>query len=522
MNTNSIDEQMAQGAAAWNERETHENLMRELNTVGVRSEDVVLGDEYGSEYSGTTTTVYHADLADIATLNKIVERGNDEEIARLISRYNLILANPQTKMSGYLPDFVQIALVKRHRQSEIEAVTKLYGFCPEAQKVMFEMWAHQDLVAYTQKHGFCEECQAKMLAKWSHDELFGYALKHSFAKAGEELVLTTWGDREISAYVARHPLTLEGQKMLIKRGRHEEIMSFMRCNELDHRVYLDLLDRGNHEEILLALSVSYSRDMVLPVGFNKLVDRGDHEEILAVMRHMVARDFDADMQHRILARGNESEIVSMVKCGLCKELIDEVLQSYEDGKETLLGSIFASKSVRSMTRQQEERFIKVAPSKEFVSYVASQPLAPELIGMMIEKRSDEDIRFYIGCHLGQQGFKAHDEDALMNKASNDTLFTYYRMLPSWNREDKRFIYKLLKQEPLNHQLLIQIFMSLPSNVGVDEKEVALINGGRREDVLNYCRNTSITLCLKAFITLFFRDLEMFKLYLLGRETYYKS
>ena len=110
----------------------------------------------------------------------------------------------------------------------------------------------------------------------------------------------------------------------------------------------------------------------------------------------------------------------------------------------------------------------------------------------------------------------------MNKASNDTLFTYYRMLPSWNREDKRFIYKLLKQEPLNHQLLIQIFMSLPSNVGVDEKEVALINGGRREDVLNYCRNTSITLCLKAFITLFFRDLEMFKLYLLGRETYYKS
>lgn len=522
MNSNdSVAEQMAQGAAAWNERETHESLMRELDNVGVRSETTLLGDEYGSEYSGTTSTVYHADLPADATLNKIVERGNDEEIAKLINRYNLILLNPQTKMSGYLPGFVQIALVKRHRQSEIDAVTKGYGFCPEAQKVMFETWARQDLVAYAQKHGFCEECQAKMLAEWSHDELFGYALKHSFAKAGEELVLTTWGDREISAYVARHPLTLEGQKMLIKRGRHEEIMSFMRCNGLDHRVYLDLLDRGNHDEILLALSVSYSKDMVSPVGFNKIMDRGDHEEILAVMRHMVARDFDADMQHRILARGNEFEIETMVKRGLCKELVDEVLQSYEDGQETVLGRIFALKAIGGMTRHQEERFITVAPSAALLSYVANQSLAPELVGLMIDKRSDEDIRFYIECHLGQQGFKAQDEDVLLNKASNDTLYAYYRKLPSWNHEDKRFIYKLLKQEPLNHNLLIQIFMSMPSNSKVDEKEVALIKNGTREEVLTYCRNASITLCLKAFITLFFRDLEIFKVYLMGRETFYK-
>lgn len=513
--------QLAQGAVAWQENQTHLAVMKQLDSVKI-AERISDGDASGiSEYAGMTIRDYYAEKLPENTLIDIVRRGRDDEISYLISRYNAFFENYETRTSGYLPASVQILIVKRHQKTEIDAITEYYGFCEEAQKVMFEEWSHDELVAYTQKHGFSATCQEIMLKTWSFDELHSYSLRHSFSGACEIWALKNWSDNDIWTYISRYQLSAAAQKLLIERGHHEEIVQYMRCHGLESSIYSELLKRGDHDEVMLALKNSSVHLSDSELSLDVVLKRGNHDEIMETLQR-ISSALTEEQQRLIVSRGDTSEMTVMVHKGLCASLIEEILTSFEQGSVHSLAKVFAFYTAK-LDSKQEQRFIKFAPSDAFKLYIIQHYLSDSAVKTMIAVRSDEDISFYLENRPRNEILKSETENALIDKAYTNALFAYYQRLDMWNGENISFIHRLLSHRPLNYDLLIKIFTKIPVGEDVDENEVALMTNGSREDVKFYISDSSVVLCRKAFIALFFRvDPNLFEAYLAPRKTFFKD
>ena len=224
---------------------------------------------------------------------------------------------------------------------------------------------------------------------------------------------------------------------------------------------------------------------------------------------------NTDEQRLLMARENEEEIIQMIGMGLSNELVEDIFKCYQDGTPNILSRLFACHT-RALISEQEKRFVECAPYEEFAWYVIRHSLSDASINTMVEKRSDEEIRYYFENHWTYE-LTSDAEDKLLEKASVETLLVYYK----WNNE--AFLHKVLTKRPLNYDFLIKVFVKMPVGVNVDDKEVSLITNGSRDEVTLYISDPEVILCRKAFIALFFRvDTDLFETYLSARTKFYRD
>ncbi len=507
------DSTFAQKAAEWHEREAHDSVMKKLDEIKIEEEVIECDDSMGSEYSGMTIRVNHARPLPVEFLKTLVERGNHDEIMKMISKYNHFFVFPEIASYGYLPATVQVALVKRHDADEIRAITERYGFCAKAQEAMFETWSHEDLVAYAKKHGFCEKCQKIIFKSWSHEELVAYTQKHNFVPRIEETIVKTWPFDEIRTYFMRHGLSSNGQITLLSRGSHEEILEFLSSQTLDECFDLYIAIRGYHDEIMALLEHSKHKGRCTADVFDVIVAHQNSDEICSVIPLLPAQSFNAKRQREILARNNDKEIITMLKSiPLCPAETEKMLSEVKEPVVTKLFAFFTQYARYGLENSSQETFIKTSSKEAFRYYAKYHAFNKEVDFLLLEQRSDDDILCYVNCgHILSNKAESLLAESSCYKAKLNYALTH---------KSKSFIFKLLQQPELDYKLLSEIFVYMDPGRDNNEAERTLMREGSKKEVEEYFKDKVLT--LRSLITLFFRaDIEVFETYIRTHKNYYK-
>ncbi|MBQ8436863.1 MAG: hypothetical protein IJX20_04355, partial [Alphaproteobacteria bacterium] len=137
---------VAQGVAAWQEKEAHASIMQELSNVhGFVDSYVMINGNY----------YYWA----VKTLNgqraiEIAKRENHDEIMYMIHQYGKSIC-PSEKRSWLqsvkepvLPDEVQVIIATRNEPDEMSAFLQYWGFDSAGQNVVLERKNHDELLNY--------------------------------------------------------------------------------------------------------------------------------------------------------------------------------------------------------------------------------------------------------------------------------------------------------------------------------------------------------------------------------------
>lgn len=478
----NVEEQMAQGAVVWKEREEHLAVMKRLNDISYTEEVTILGEEMG-EYAGERDVHYHVQSLPESELEYIVKRGNHEEIMYMIERYHHV--NMCTDNGCFIPGSIQALIVKHNQPEEIEAVISEYGFCDVAQDAMFAEWPHNQLVEYSRRHGFYGKWQVFIMQNWSEDE--------------------------IMAYIRRHELNREGWIALISRGKHEEIMEHIRLHDIPWgEGDILLVERGNHDEIMAMLNKNRGRSITSEI---KIIERGIHSEIMT----LISMDsyISADAQKMIWARGDADEFMSLMEnADICDDLLGLIFTD-EETKKSGYFSLYAQKNKKGLPEKYEKRFIKIASADDFITYISRHRFRENNHVFMIETRSAPEVRRYLEIY----GYISDEAETLFaRKGSREDKLFYYRKRPFY--ESEKFLDKLLQARPLDYGLLAEILLSLSGRYCQNEQAVQLMNTGTPEEVKAYIK-TCGTLERRAFISLFFRnDKSLFEEYLEGRTKFF--
>lgn len=491
MNNFNVTDQMAQGAAIWNEREQHTAVMEKLKEISYKTEVHVNDVECAEYYIGESFTHYYVTKPSDDELLEIINRGNHEEIMYMISRFHELLDFKPTSYNAYLPVALQKALIKRNNPEEIRAITNRYGFCEEAQDTMFEHWSRDQLMAYSNRHGFAEK--------------------------GQLFVLQNWPDKLASEYIRRHGVAGLALGFLIANNRHNDLMTQISTHGFSYSRLQELVTRGNHDEIMAALNGDMDgRYSNYEDWFGPLLSRNNHEEIMAGIKHLSSRDFTESHQLAIWKRGNSDEFAKLCQYSeLCSAVLDEMFSGLESGWTNNLFKVFAIHTRKSLPVPYQERFIQIANSQDFATYISRQGFYKEVLKTMVQHRSIQDIRVYLSKHC----FLSNEAIPLfLEKASDEDIVYYYQH--AYCTHTGSFLNGLLAMRPLNYDLLSSIFLEMPDSWGNDPKEVQLMKEGTPEQLRTYFK-TVPSLCRKAFLTLFFRmDKALFEDYLTDRTKYF--
>ncbi len=151
---------VAQGAAAWQEKETHSRIMQELSQV------------YGKEDSYFQINGYFrywsVKLLEPKRAKEIAQRGNHDEIMYMIHQYGKSICSEQKRMylqkvhEPVMPDEVQVIIAKRNNPEEMSAFLQYWGFGADGQDVVLERNDHNELLHYVSLHGLLPRQQHKL------------------------------------------------------------------------------------------------------------------------------------------------------------------------------------------------------------------------------------------------------------------------------------------------------------------------------------------------------------------------
>lgn len=419
MNEKHLNEYVAQGAAAWSEREEHETIMKMISDIHVEPETHITTDEEYLMMSDlpSSWTDYHFKAPTTDKLVAVVNRGNTEEILFMIEKHAEILRCFPSLRYGYLPDKVQDALVKRNNKDEINAMIKHYGFCDSAQLVMLQYWPMEDVLWYINFHGF--------------------------STSGQRYIFGQWSSNDVMTYLNRHGLSGEGQVALIKRGNHDEIEMYLQfCDDLSYDAVGALIERGNTDEIIQYLMKRKGRFAL--ENERKLFERNVVDET-----HFYIKFYQIDEQ-----------------------LVLGMFDKFDKDGDTSELMFYICHHELSLLCQQ--RLINTVKSDElFKEYVSRYPLAQSLHQDLVVKRSCSEIRFYVEKHPDLEDTA---EDIFFMKASYEDK-RYYVF--NRKRNDNHVLTSLLKLRPVDYELLTEAFLKCQRNLLRDKK----ITDASKEEIL---------------------------------------
>ncbi len=151
---------VAQGAAAWQEKETHTRIMQELNEVRgyVDSYLMINGNYY----------YWAVHKLDSKRALEIAQRGKHDEILHMIHQYGKSICSPeqrycvQSVQEPVLPDEVQAIIATRNNPEEMAAFLQYWGFGSAGQDIVLERKNHDELLNYVSLHGLLPAQQEKL------------------------------------------------------------------------------------------------------------------------------------------------------------------------------------------------------------------------------------------------------------------------------------------------------------------------------------------------------------------------
>ncbi len=179
MNTKNDNKFVAQGAAAWQEKEIHDEIMSDLNTVAGKDGCYVFIN--GNCYTWRVT------LLPETRLLQILQRGRHDEIMYMIRRYQQANCSPEQRRyksevdEAHLPPSIQRLLAIRNNPEEVDAFLSFEGYCYAGQDVILERNDHFEKMRYLQRHGFDTYHQRLLLAENNQEEIALQITKHGLA-----------------------------------------------------------------------------------------------------------------------------------------------------------------------------------------------------------------------------------------------------------------------------------------------------------------------------------------------------
>lgn len=279
MNTKNDNKFVAQGAAAWQEKEIHDQVMSDLNQV------------YGYEDSYFQINgyiyVWRVKVLPETRALEIANRGRKDEIMYMIERYKQANCPPE-KRSFYssvgvaqLPECVKKVIAERNQSDEVEALLSWDGYGYSGQDVIFARNDHFEKMRYLQRHGFDAYHQRLLLKANNSEEIALQITKHGLA---DELLDEMFeGLRENKPestqlyylYISYRNFSEKYQRQMLRIVRTPEFEAYVNKYGLWARVHADLLEYRLMSEVRYYLDKHHYLSYEGALGLAKKGSHGD-------------------------------------------------------------------------------------------------------------------------------------------------------------------------------------------------------------------------------------------------------
>lgn len=235
---------VAQGAAAWNEKETHEQNIKLLSNVyGEISSYIEIN---GYCYYWQTKLLSEEDAL------SVVKRGNHDEIMYMIHQYGKAICPAEKRhflhhvYHSALPESVQEHIAQRNHPDEMEAFLSYWGFGERGQDVVLDRNDHDELMGYLNRHGFLCKQQRKLKERNNRDEIVLHIRKHGWA---DELLdemfdnlARGFGLEDYYEFINNRELPVKYQKKMLQIVRPPEFEAYVDRYGLWNEVHEDLVE----------------------------------------------------------------------------------------------------------------------------------------------------------------------------------------------------------------------------------------------------------------------------------------
>lgn len=262
MKATNVNECVAQGAAAWSEREIHEKIMKKLE--GVYGHMAYCQCDYGH---GEYWKVEHLPDDDLL---EIMQRGNHYEILYMIQRYgqsappvphsrNCAACHGGPTTAHILPDKIQEMIALRNNRKEIDTYLSFQGFGECGQNVILDRNDHEELMRVISRHGFLPPQQRRLKESGDKEAFLLHISRHGLASE----LLDEMFDRleaggstdEYYEFIERHELPVPHQRRMLKTVKTPEFKAYVRRYGLWKDVHGDLVDCRSEDEIFIYLKI---------------------------------------------------------------------------------------------------------------------------------------------------------------------------------------------------------------------------------------------------------------------------
>lgn len=270
---------VAQGAAAWQEKETREQVMRDLESVH----------GYVDSYFQINGYVYVWAIKELPHTRaiEIAERGNHDEIMFMIHQYGKANCPPEKRSflreirNCILPEKVQVIIAQRNNPEEMNAYCSYQGFDKSAQGVILDRGDHSELMRYMERHGFDALHQRQLRKRGNAEEINLHIRKHGWADELLEEMFDGLGKenqeslREYHTYISLRELPVKYQHRMLREVLTPEFQAYVDKYGLWKDTHADLAEYRLMSEVRYYLARHPYLDYG---GASVLARKGTHED----------------------------------------------------------------------------------------------------------------------------------------------------------------------------------------------------------------------------------------------------
>lgn len=284
MKNHDQNEFVAQGAAAWQEKETHEQIMQALNSV------------YGHEssYFQINGYVYYWAVETLPAEKaiEIAERGHHDEIMYMIHRYGKAnypagkYHNYSTVYRAILPEKVQEIIARRNNPEEMDAYLSYQGFDKLGQDVVLGREDHNEIMRYLHRHGFLPAQQRKLKARGNKEEIALHITKHGWANELLDEMFDNLAEgkglEDYYDFISKHELPVAYQKRMVQTVKTPEFQAYVDRYGLWEDAHEDLVEYRLLDEVRYYLG---KHPYLHYKGECKLAQKGRFADKLYYLQH---------------------------------------------------------------------------------------------------------------------------------------------------------------------------------------------------------------------------------------------
>ncbi len=394
MKPTNVDECVAQGAAAWNERETHEKIMAKL--TGVYGDMAYCQCDYGHGYYWSVHRLPEADLLEI------MQRGNHNEILFMIQRYgnsappvhytqDCAACHGTPTTDHILPDKIQEMIALRNDREEIDTYMSFQGFGVCGQDVILERNNHEELMRVISRHGFLPPQQRKLKQSGDKEAFLLHISRHGLSSDLLDEMFDRLEDGgstdEYYEFITRHELPVPQQKRMLKTVKTPEFEAYISRYGLWEDVHGDLLDYRSENEIFTYLKI---HPYLSGKGEHKLAQLKSHRLNMLYVTTRPEKKFDKIDNFWVeLMKVRPLDYPALSKCFLKLDYTAQWSYYLMPGQET---------------ESVDMDLMKNGSHEDVMKRVVLGPLSRKSLAQLFFRNNPKEFEAYLDSHDGQANY----------------------------------------------------------------------------------------------------------------------